>query len=494
MHKNIMILGTASSAGKSLITTALCRIFYEDGFKVTPFKSQNMSLNSFVTKDGLEMGRAQVVQAEACGMEPEVFMNPILLKPNSDNGSQVIVMGKALQNMKASDYFEYRKVLRGKIEEVYENIKENFDMSVIEGAGSPAEINLNKDDIVNIGMAKIAKAPCILVAAIDKGGVFVSIYGTVMLLSEEDRSFIKGIIINKFRGDIKILELGLKMIEDLVNIPVLGVMPYFQHNIEEEDSASEKSSSSFGNGAIKINVIKLPHMSNFNDLDPFKMYPECQLKFVTKVEDLENSDLIIIPGSKNSISDLNYLKNNGFFEKLEEERNKNTLILGICGGLQILGNEITDPYEIESSKNTEKGLGFLDISTILEKEKTTTQFFGKSIESIEVLDMKSNFEFSGYEIHQGVSKGKAKTFLKNESQDIGFVNGNVIGTYLHGVFEEGNFLKVILDYLKNENQSEKKSFKEFKEKEYNKLSRIARESLDMNKIYEIMGIKNESDL
>jgi adenosylcobyric acid synthase len=284
------------------------------------------------------------------------------------------------------------------------------------------------------------------------------------------------------------------MIEDLVNIPVLGVMPYFQHNIEEEDSASEKSSSSFGNGAIKINVIKLPHMSNFNDLDPFKMYPECQLKFVTKVEDLENSDLIIIPGSKNSISDLNYLKNNGFFEKLEEERNKNTLILGICGGLQILGNEITDPYEIESSKNTEKGLGFLDISTILEKEKTTTQFFGKSIESIEVLDMKSNFEFSGYEIHQGVSKGKAKTFLKNESQDIGFVNGNVIGTYLHGVFEEGNFLKVILDYLKNENQSEKKSFKEFKEKEYNKLSRIARESLDMNKIYEIMGIKNESDL
>jgi len=277
MHKNIMILGTASSAGKSLITTALCRIFYEDGFKVTPFKSQNMSLNSFVTKNGLEMGRAQVVQAEACGMEPEVFMNPILLKPNSDNGSQVIVMGKALQNMKASDYFEYRKVLRGKIKEIYGNIKENFDISVIEGAGSPAEINLNKDDIVNIGMAKIAKAPCILVADIDKGGVFASIYGTVMLLSEEDRSFIKGIIINKFRGDIKILEPGLQMIEDLVNIPVLGVMPYFQHNIEEEDSASEKSSSSFGNGAIKINVIKLPHMSNFNDFDPFKMYPECQL-------------------------------------------------------------------------------------------------------------------------------------------------------------------------------------------------------------------------
>lgn len=487
MHKNIMVLGTASSAGKSLVTTALCRVFYEDGSTVTPFKSQNMSLNSFVTEEGLEMGRAQVVQAEAAGIKPKVFMNPILLKPNSNNGSQIIFMGKSLGNMKASEYFEFRKELKEKIGNIYANIKKDFDICVIEGAGSPAEINLNKDDLVNIGMAKIAKAPCILVADIDRGGVFASIYGTVMLLSSEERKYIKGIIINKFRGDIKLLDSGLKMIEDLVNIPVLGVLPYFNHKIEEEDSANEDSFKKSGTGQIKVSVIKLPHMSNFNDFDPFKLYEFCTLEFVQKPEDLKNPHILIIPGTKNTIADLLYLKNNGFFEKIIDLQKKGILIIGICGGLQILGKSIKDPYSIESNLGDANGLGLLDISTILEKEKTTTQFEGKITKDI--FTMKKGQTLSGYEIHQGVSEGKGE-FLKGTTGGIGFIKKNVIGTYLHGVFDQGIFLEKIFNQVIVKNSLEieikRENFAETKEKEYKNLSKIFRNSVNMEKIYEIM--------
>lgn len=489
MHKNIMILGTASSAGKSLITTALCRVFYQEGLKVTPFKSQNMSLNSYVTEEGLEMGRAQVVQAEAARIKPKIFMNPLLLKPNSNNGSQVIFMGKALGNMKASEYFEFKGKLKKEIEIIYEEIRKNFDICVIEGAGSPAEINLNKDDIVNIGMAKIAKAPCILVADIDRGGVFASIYGTIMLLSPEERKYIKGIIINKFRGDIKLLDSGLQMIEDLVNIPVLGVLPYFNHKIEEEDSASSESFSKSGEGEIKVSVIKLPHMSNFNDFDPFKLQKNCTLEFVEEAKNLD-PHILIIPGSKNTIADTIFLKNNGFFEKILELKEKGVLIIGICGGMQILGENISDPYGIESNVSSIKGLGLLNINTVLEKEKTTKQYIGKTKASF--LNIESNFQVEGYEIHQGISKGEG-SFLESNGHDIAFAKDNVIGTYLHGIFDKGDFLVKILEAVSKGNNLnfDEQNFKDIKEKEYRNLAKIFRNSVNMNKIKEIMEDKND---
>jgi len=492
MHKNIMILGTASSVGKSLITTALCRVFLEDSYKVTPFKSQNMSLNSFVTDEGLEMGRAQVVQAEAAGIKPKVFMNPVLLKPNSNNGSQVIFMGKVLGNMKVKDYFEFKSELKDKIRGIYEGIEKEFDICVIEGAGSPAEINLNKDDFVNIGMAQIAKAPCILVADIDRGGVFASIYGTIMLLSPEERKYIKGIIINKFRGDIRLLDSGLQMIEELVHIPVLGVLPYFEHKIEEEDSANEESFGTYGKGSVKVSVIKLPHMSNFNDFDPFKLSKIFTLQFVKEVEELGDSDILIIPGSKNTISDLLFLKNNGFFEKIKELKNKGVLIIGICGGMQILGNSIKDPNSIESKVMEAEGLGLLDIQTVLEEEKTTKQFIGQT--KAKIIDIDKGFTLKGYEIHQGISRGNGG-FLESSGYDIGFAKENVIGTYLHGVFDDGEFLKNILVWLKKKNQwdldIETTDFNSVKEQEYKKLAKIFRNSIDMDKIYKIMDEKDD---
>ena len=492
MHKNIMVLGTASSAGKSLITTALCRVFFEDSHRVTPFKSQNMSLNSFVTDEGLEMGRAQVVQAEAAGISPKVFMNPLLLKPNSNNGSQIIFMGKSLGNMKAREYFPFKATLKDRIRDIYKEIEKNFEICVIEGAGSPAEINLNKDDFVNIGMAQIAKAPCILVADIDRGGVFASIYGTVMLLNPSERKYIKGIIINKFRGDISLLDSGLKMIEELVKIPVLGVLPYFDHKIEEEDSANEESFGKYGKGSVEVSVIKLPHMSNFNDFDPFKLNDNFTLEFINESNDLKNPHILIIPGSKNTISDLLYLKNNGFFEKIKDLKEKGTLIIGICGGMQILGNLIKDPNSIESAVTEAVGIGLLEIETILEKEKTTNQFSGQT-KSV-FLDVEMGFQLNGYEIHQGVSVGQG-AFLESNGNNIGFANGNVIGTYLHGVFDDGKLLDKILLWVNEKNgvTTDRKivDFAEVKEKEYEKLAKIFRNSIDMNKIYKIMDEKDD---
>lgn len=491
MHRNIMVLGTASSAGKSLITTALCRVFFEDGYKVSPFKSQNMSLNSFVTKDGLEMGRAQVVQAEACGIEPQIFMNPILLKPNSNNGSQIILHGKAIGNMNAIDYFAFRKNLKAEIEKTYEYIKNNFDICVIEGAGSPAEINLKKDDIVNTGMAKIAGAPCILVADIDKGGVFASIYGTIMLLEEDERALIKGIVINKFRGDVKILEPGLKMLEDLVKVPVLGVMPFIQHNVEDEDRVSDKLKEIHGNGQIKVGVIHLPYMSNFNDFDPLKMYSDITLHFIDNPSDLDTVDMIIIPGSKNTIKDMLFLRNNGFEGKLSELKTKGKIIFGICGGLQMLGRLIKDPLGLEGDLLEIKGLGFLDLETTMEATKKTKQFIGKTSANIEVFNMPEDLEIKGYEIHQGITSGNEKVFLKNTAENLGYFNENVIGTYIHGILDEGDFLPIIIEYLKEQKnihtEKELNSFKEFKEIEYKKLAQVTRNSLDFHKIYQIMN-------
>ncbi len=488
-HKNIMIMGTASSAGKSLLVTGLCRIFYQDGHKVAPFKSQNMSLNSFITDEGLEMGRAQVVQAEACNILPKAMMNPILLKPTANNNSQVILNGKAITNMNAKNYFEWRKGLRKEVVKAYEKIKEKYEISVIEGAGSPAEINLKRDDLVNTGMAQIANSPCILVADIDRGGVFASVYGTLMLLPKEERDMFKGVIINKFRGDVKILEPGLKQMEDLIGIPVLGVIPYFDHNIEEEDSVTDRFEQK-GSGKIKIKVIKLPHMSNFTDFDPFKMYKEVDLSYTKNPKELRDAHMIIIPGSKNTIADMQFLQNKGFSEEIIKGAREKKLIMGICGGFQILGRRIEDPNTIENRLKSINGLGLLDLVTTMEKEKETTQFSGKTENNIDILDIGKNIDLNGYEIHQGRSRGKDLSFITRGEYTLGMVNKNIIGTYLHGIFDKGLFVEKLINKLgklaKVEGVVEKRDYKSFKEKEYDKLAKILRNTVDIEGIYKIM--------
>ncbi len=488
-HKNIMVMGTASSAGKSLLVTGLCRVFYQDGYKVAPFKSQNMSLNSFITDEGLEMGRAQVVQAEACNILPKVMMNPILLKPTANNSSQIILHGKAITNMNAKNYFEWRKGLRVEVEKAYAKIKEKYEISVIEGAGSPAEINLKKDDLVNTGMAQIANSPCILVADIDRGGVFASVYGTLMLLPKEEREMFKGVIINKFRGDVKILEPGLKQMEDLIGIPVLGVVPYYEHNIEEEDSVTDRFEKK-SDGKIKIKVIKLPHMSNFTDFDPFKMYEDVEVSYVKNPKELRDAHMIIIPGSKNTISDMQYLQNKGFSEEIIKSARENKLIMGICGGFQILGRRIEDPNAIESKLESINGLGLLDLVTTMEIEKETTQYNGKIENKIDILDLDENIDISGYEIHQGRSKGDGNSFLTRGEYSLGMVNNNIIGTYLHGIFNKGIFVEKLINKLgsiaKVEVEVEEKDYKTFKEKEYDKLAKILRKTVDIESIYKIM--------
>ncbi|MGN0150733.1 MAG: cobyric acid synthase, partial [Clostridia bacterium] len=343
MAKAIMIQGTMSNAGKSIIAAALCRIFKQDGYKAAPFKSQNMALNSYITEEGLEMGRAQVVQAEAAGIKPSVLMNPILLKPTSDRGSQVIVNGEVRSDMSAADYYKYKKKLIPDIMKAYNALAAEYDIIVIEGAGSPAEINLKQNDIVNMGMAKMADAPVLLVGDIDRGGVFAQLYGTVELLEPSEKERIKGLIINKFRGDKEILKPGLSMLEELTKIPVAGVVPHMQLDIDDEDSLSER----FNNkriGAVDIAVIHFPRISNFTDFSVFERFNNVSVRYVKSVAELKNPDMIIFPGTKNTIEDLKWLRESGLEAAVLKAADSGKVIFGICGGYQMLGEEISDPH------------------------------------------------------------------------------------------------------------------------------------------------------
>ena len=337
MAKAIMIQGTMSSAGKSLIAAGLCRIFQQDGYRCAPFKSQNMALNSFITEDGLEMGRAQVMQAEAAGIEPSVWMNPILLKPTNDMGSQVIVNGEVIGTMKARDYFAYKKQLIPDILRAYQKLEAEYDIIVIEGAGSPAEINLKQDDIVNMGMAKLAKAPVLLVGDIDRGGVFAQLLGTLLLLEEEEKQMVKGLIINKFRGDKTILDPGVVMLEEKGGIPVVGVAPYLQVQLDDEDSLTERFWMKEAAGKIDIAVIRLPRISNFTDFNALEVAKEASVRYVEHVRELQKPDLIILPGSKNTMEDLRWLRESGMEAAILKSHAKGTVIFGICGGYQMLG-------------------------------------------------------------------------------------------------------------------------------------------------------------
>lgn len=497
MAKSIMIQGTASNAGKSLFVAALCRIFKQDGYKVAPFKSQNMALNSYITKEGLEMGRAQVVQAEAAGIEPSVMMNPILLKPTSDSGSQVIVNGEVLGNMKATEYFKYKNKLVPDILKAYNYLNDNYDIIVIEGAGSPAEINLKLDDIVNMGMAKMANSPVLLVGDIDRGGVFASIYGTIMLLTDEERRMVKGTVINKFRGSVEILKPGLDMIEELTKVPVVGVVPYLNVDIDDEDSLSERIRCKGKSGLVDIAVIRLPKISNFTDFNVFERIPEVSLRYVTSADELKNPDMIIIPGTKNTMDDLLWLRQNGLESLMKKHANNGTVVFGICGGYQMLGKVILDPHDVEHGGEL-NGIGLVEAKTTFYKEKIRTQVKGRFNELKGSLKDLSNVDFTGYEIHMGktdiLTGSNLSTIMDTieqaESLD-GCQNGNVYGTYVHGIFDNIDVANTIIKSLLKNKGIEYSDFKsesvyDYKERQYDLLAELVRKSVDMDMIYSIL--------
>ncbi|MBR5071906.1 MAG: cobyric acid synthase [Oscillospiraceae bacterium] len=477
--KPLMIQGTMSNAGKSLLCAALCRIFLQDGYRVAPFKSQNMALNSFITDEGLEMGRAQVVQAEAAGIKPSVLMNPVLLKPTTDVGSQVIVNGEVLGNMPASDYFKYKKSLIPDIMKAYNTLAEQYDIIVIEGAGSPAEINLKSDDIVNMGMAKMANAPVLLVGDIDRGGVFAQLYGTVELLEPDERKMVKATVINKFRGDVSILDPGLDMLYDLVKVPCAGVVPYVYLDIDDEDSLSERLFAG-ERKEIDIAVVQLPRISNFTDFSPFSRFAGISLRYVKTVFELGSPDMIIIPGTKSTISDLKWMRQTGLEAEILKQASRGTPVFGICGGLQMLGKTISDPYGTEGGGEI-AGMGLLDIDTVFASAKTRTQTEGVFPQIGGIFSGLTGLRYRGYEIHMGQS-GDSSAVLRN---------GNVYGSYIHGIFDENGIAEIIARALYKERGlefSEDNTFDihAYKETQYDKLAETVREALDMDLIYRIL--------
>ncbi len=452
MAKCIMVQGTSSNVGKSLISAGLCRIFAQAGYKTAPFKSQNMALNSYITKDGLEIGRAQAVQAECAYQHIDVRFNPVLLKPTGSKTSQIIINGEIYGNMTASEYFAEKHKFFKYIKESYESLNKEYDVIVIEGAGSPAEINLNHKDFVNMGMAQTAHAPVLLAGDIDKGGVFASLYGTVELLKEYKKYF-KGFIINKFRGDKAILEPGLLQIEKLTGIDVLGVLPYEKFNIDEEDSLAEILKNNT-KGLIDIAVIRLPRISNFTDFAVFEYYDEVKVRYINNIADFGEPDLLIIPGTKNTIDDMRYIRSSGLITKIMQYAETGKGIIGVCGGYQMLTSIIKDPDNMEAGGDVQ-GLNLIKAETVFEKEKIRTVIQGKFNNITGYFSFLNGAEFSGYEIHMG------KTYADNRNiSEIKDTNGNIkndglsvdniLGTYIHGIFDSSDVAKRIIDKLMQE--------------------------------------------
>ena len=504
MAKAIMIQGTMSNAGKSILAGGLCRVFAQDGYKVAPFKSQKMALNSYVTEDGLEMGRAQVMQAEAAGIRPSVLMNPILLKPTNDTGSQVIVGGKVVKTMSASEYFQHKADYIQDILSAYHKLEEQYDIIVIEGAGSPAEINLKENDIVNMGLAKLVDAPVLLVGDIDRGGVFAQIVGTIELLEEDERKRISGCVINKFRGDKTILEPGLQMLEERTQKPVIGVIPYFYLDIDEEDSLSERFSRKQTGAAVDIAVMHLPRISNFTDLMALECMEEVSVRYVSTPGEFGNPDAVIIPGSKNTIGDLLWMRQNGLEAKIIRHASQGKLVFGICGGYQMLGKELFDPEGVESA-GTVRGMGLLPIRTTFENTKTRTRVKGHFMAVKGMLKDLSGVEVEGYEIHMGqsVRLENSPALLEYELENVGEVvsgyhedgasAGNVYGCYLHGIFDKALAAQTLVKTLMQQkgldiSQVKTLDLREYKEQQYDKLADIIRENLDMDAVYRALGI------
>jgi len=489
-----MFAGTGSDVGKSIVATAFCRIFRQDGYNPAPFKAQNMALNSYVTPDGLEIGRAQAVQAEAAGIPCHTDMNPLLLKPNSDHTSQVVLHGKPIGNKDAYDYWKAGRVqrdfvslhrldFRHEVHAAFDRLASRYNPIVMEGAGSIAEINLRDRDLVNMSMAQHAKADVILVGDIDRGGVFASVYGSIMLQSPEDRSLIKGIIINKFRGDMRLFDEGRRMLEDLCGIPVLGVIPYYKDiYIDEEDSVSlDKKQRQLAEGKVNIAVILLRHISNFTDFDTLERDPRVNLFYTNNTSDLQEADIIILPGTKSTLDDLLELRRNGCAQAILRAHRNGKLVVGICGGYQMLGQTVNDPDGIEGSISSLPGLGLLPIHTTMTAEKTTRQvtfpFNGQTCQ--------------GYEIHQGVSDTD-QAILQTD---------HCIGTYIHGFLDNAPVIEHLLKAsprpLPIEGKLARAPFSPpsggagggstFKDQQYDKLAAHVRQHVDIDKLYQIIS-------
>jgi adenosylcobyric acid synthase len=541
-----MIQGTMSGAGKSILTAGILRVLRQDGYRVAPFKSQNMALNSYVTREGLEMGRAQVVQAAAAGMEPSADMNPILLKPMGDTTSQVIVNGRPIGKMRAADYYKVKKSLIPDILAAYERLRERADIIVIEGAGSPVEINLREGDFVNMGLAEMVDAPVLLAGNIDPGGVFAQLLGTIQLLRPEERARVKGLIINKFRGDVSLLQPGLDMFAEYCDIPFAGVVPWIRLDLDEEDSMSEKlAGRGAGAGAdtsVDIAVIRLPYISNYTDFAPLERLPGVTVRYVAEASLLGQPDLIILPGTKNSIGDLRWLRESGMEARIRDAAGR-SLLIGICGGFQMLGRRILDPLGSETG-GTEDGLGLLPVETLFSADKYTRQVHGTARQLPGVWAPLSGLPVSGYEIHMGRTEYPADrdkgtsvfAQLTDGGPDVavtpvggtpdvavtpaeenpdGAVCGNVLGTYLHGVFDETPFRSALIDLLRKRKEgtcsetgaaealhirsshtlsgresafSGIESARQIQDRQLDMLADVLRESLDWELIYRAIGI------
>ena len=480
MTKRIMIQGTCSNAGKSLIAAGLCRIFRQDGYRVAPFKAQNMALNSYITADGLEMGRAQVMQAEAAGIAPDVRMNPILLKPTSDEGSQVIINGEVEGNYTARDFYREKPRFKADVKKAFDSLAEDYDIIVIEGAGSPAEINLKDDDLVNMGMAKMADAPVLLTGDIDRGGVFASLAGTMLLFTEEEKARVKGVIINKFRGDVDILKPGLDMLEDIIHVPVAGVVPYLHVDVDDEDSLTERLSARNNPGLIDIAVIRVPKISNFTDFNALEYMDGVTVRYVGAPGQLGDPDMIILPGTKSTMADLKWLRESGREAEVLKFASRGKPVFGICGGYQMLGQSLSDPEGVEGGGSM-RGMGLLPHSTVFAGEKTRTAEEGVLSDVTGIFAGLSGARYKGYEIHMGLSEA-----------DGNIINsGNVYGTYIHGIFDSEEIASAVIRALyeaKGLDSSKVKAFDmdEYKEKQYDILADGLRKALDMELIYRIM--------
>lgn len=484
MAKVIMVQGTMSNAGKSLLVAGLCRVFRQDGYTVAPFKSQNMALNSFITKEGLEMGRAQVMQAEAAGIAPMVCMNPILLKPTSHTGSQVIVNGEVIGNMSAREYFACKKQLVPDIKKAFQKLEEKADIIVIEGAGSPAEINLKENDIVNMGLAEMVDAPVLLVGDIDRGGVFAQLLGTLMLLTKQEKDRVKGLVINKFRGDKTILDPGILMLEEKGRVPVVGVLPYLELRLEDEDSLTERFDHR-REGLIDIAVIRYPRISNFTDFNVFEQNPNVTVRYVASEEELHHPDLIILPGSKNTMGDLKWMRQNGM-EAAVKKRVGEIPVFGICGGYQMLGEMVEDPDSVEEG-GALRGMELLPVKTELKKQKKRCQVEGKIGTLPGIFSELSGCSYQGYEIHMGSTHIEGEASEEWKAPVYG-TRQNVYGSYIHGLFDQGYTAEAVVRALAKKKglslmEGKIQDYRRFKETQYDKLADAMRMYFHMEEIY-----------
>ena len=487
--RRIMVQGTMSGAGKSLLCAALCRIFAQDGLRVAPFKSQNMALNSYVTRDGWEMGRAQVVQAQAAGVEPDVRMNPVLLKPCSDTGSQVIVCGEVRGQMPAQEYFRYKKSLIPEILDAYRQLEQEYDVIVVEGAGSPAEINLKADDIVNMGLAARINAPVLLAGDIDRGGVFAQLYGTVSLLEPAERARIGGLVINKFRGDLSILQPGLAMLEERTGLPVLGVVPYLDVEIDDEDSLAPCLGSASVHKPVDVAVVRLPRLSNFTDFAPLENHPALGVRYVQEPSALGRPDLIILPGTKNTMEDLLWMRQNGLEAAVLKCAAAGTPVLGVCGGYQMLGRALYDPEGTDggTAGGSLRGLGLLPVETVFSAEKTRTRVQGTVREG-----PLAGAALDGYEIHMGHTQTEGEPFciLADGSRE-GCRCGTVFGTYLHGLFDTGELTVRLAEWLCARkgipvHKAQAVPHAVYQQRQFDRLADGVRRALDMQAVYRLM--------